>query len=169
MLTALWTHLLRGTMASHPISTSHPIHEGTWLSLTDLGRLHGISAVQCGRLLEVAGVRQRDGAPSRQALRSGLARRPAGRRRPGGELWHRSGCGEVLESHGVEPTAQRRIVEQWVDLLEALIHAGGAISTTPQDMASELPLELRAAVNARLQERGCDLQLQPGRGADPAG
>jgi hypothetical protein len=164
MIGALLVNLLRRTMASHPISAPHPIPEGTWLSLTDLGRLHGISAVQCGRLLQQAGVRQGDGAPSRHALRCGLARRPASGRRLGGAVWHRRGCGEVLESHGLEPTAQRRMVEQWVDLLEALINAEGAISTTPQDMACELPQDLLGAVNARLRERGCDLQLQP----DPA-
>lgn len=148
-------------MASHPISASHPIPEGTWLSLTDLGRLHGISAVQCGRLLEVAGVRERDGAPSRHALRAGLARRPAGRRRPGGEMWHRRGCGAVLEDQGLPTAAERRLVDLWADLLEALQANREAVLADAEELASELPGELVEPVNAALRQRGCGFQLQP--------
>ena len=44
-----------------------------WLSLTDLGRIYGISAVHCGRLLSDAGLRQENSAPSCTALKQGLA------------------------------------------------------------------------------------------------
>ena len=39
-----------------------------WLTLTDLGRLFGISAVFCGKLLSEAGLRDPDGMPNDAAL-----------------------------------------------------------------------------------------------------
>ena len=35
-----------------------------WLTLTDLGRRFGLSAVSCGRMLSTAGMRDDDGLPS---------------------------------------------------------------------------------------------------------
>ena len=39
-----------------------------WLSLTDLGRIYGISAIHCGRILEQQGWRDRRGRPTQEAL-----------------------------------------------------------------------------------------------------
>ena len=56
-------HLIRGSQAPPPLTTAEP----QWLSLTDLGRIYGISAVHCGRLLSEAGLRDANGQPSRHA------------------------------------------------------------------------------------------------------
>ena len=139
--------------------TSHPAPEGAWLSLTDLGRVYGISAVQCGRLLQAAGLRQRNGAPSRQALRGGLAQQRHSSGNASGALWSRGGCGALLERQGLELAAERRLVRQWADLLEALQINASAVSTSPEDLASDLPGELVEPVNAALRQRGCTFQL----------
>lgn len=140
---------------------SQPCPSGDWLSLTDLGRVYGISAVQCGRLLQTAGLRQRDGAPSRRALRGGLAQQAGRHRGPGGTLWSRGGCGALLEEQGLESAAERRLVRQWADLLEALQNSHGAVSTSAEELASDLPGHLVGPVNAALRQRGCPLQLEP--------
>ena len=40
----------------------------SWLSLTDLGRIYGISAIHCGKTLEHQGWRDRRGRPTQSAL-----------------------------------------------------------------------------------------------------
>lgn len=133
--------------------------QDVWLSLTALGRAYGISAVHCGRLLHSAGVRQGDGSPSPQALRSGQAKPPANPRHHSGTLWSLHGCGGVLKEQGLEPAAERKLVHQWADLLEALQQNLAAVSTSAEELASELPKKLVAPVNAELRQRGCTWQL----------
>lgn len=138
---------------------SHPGAPVEWLSLTALGRVYGISAVQCGRLLQSAGLRCSDGTPSPEALQVGLARPCHNGQNHRSALWSRGGCGSVLQTLGLESAAERRLVKQWADLLEALQQNTAAVSTSAEELASELPPKLVAPVNAALRQRGCEWQL----------
>jgi hypothetical protein len=131
-----------------------------WLSLTDLGRLHGISAVHCGRLLSEAGLRRSDGRPSRLALHRSLAQPIGGHRHHRGALWHRAGCTAVLERQGVSLLGRHRLIEQWADLLETLGGGIAAVSTSAEEMAQELPGDLIAPVNRALRQRGSSFQVR---------
>jgi len=147
------------TVAS-PIRAARPSPgQPEWLSLTDLGRLHGISAVHCGRLLSDAGLRRPDGRPSRLALHRSLARHTGAHRSRCGALWHRSGCGAVLAQQGVGLLGQQRLIEQWAELLHTLVGGVAAVSTSAEEMAQELPVDLVTAVNRALQERGSSFQV----------
>ena len=103
--TATTTRPPSGRSPSPPSTPSHGHRSGAisttplageWLSLTDLGRVYGISAVHTGKLLVAAGLRQLDGDPSPAALEAGLAQRQhSGQHRQA--LWHRQGCAPHLE------------------------------------------------------------------------
>jgi hypothetical protein len=131
-----------------------------WLNLTDLGRLHGISAIQCGRLLSQAGLRRADGRPSRLALHRSLAQCRGGQCRHGGALWHRGGCSAVLEHQGVTLLGRQRLVDQWVELLHTLVAGVAAVSTSAEEMAQELPADLVTPVNRALRQRGSSFQVR---------
>lgn len=143
-----------------------------WLNLTDLGRLYGLSAVTCGRLLGEAGLRRSNGDPSRLALHRNLALQPHNRGHHRSVLWHRQGCGSALEQLGVQPLAHQRLVSQWADLLDALVQGAAAVLTSAEEMAKDLPGELVGEVNEALQARGSSFQLtsrlRPGAGPRPA-
>ena len=139
-----------------PPATGQP----EWLNLTDLGRLHGISAVHCGRLLSDAGLRRPDGRPSRLALHRSLAKHTGSHHLQRGALWHRSGCGAVLAQQGVVLLGRQRLIEQWAELLHTLVGGIEAVSTSAEEMAQELPVDLVAPVNRALQERGSSFQVQ---------
>jgi hypothetical protein len=143
-----------------------PTAQADWLNLTDLGRLYGISAVLCGRLLAHAGLRHPDGAPTAMALHEELALLPHPHGHHRSALWNRRGCGRVLEAEGLRPMGQNRLVLLWADLLEALVHGSPAISTSAAEMAVELPRELVRPVNQELRERGTGFQV-PLRRAQP--
>lgn len=130
-----------------------------WLTLTDLGRLYGISAVHCGHLLAEAGLRGPDGHPSAAAVAAGqaYARHPRHQGRP--VLWHREACGAALESRGLMPLGYSTLVHQWADLLAALEEGSAAISTSPAQMAEEMPPALVDPVNRELRAMGCDFQV----------
>ncbi|MEO1002394.1 MAG: hypothetical protein AAFX65_04700 [Cyanobacteria bacterium J06638_7] len=145
---------------------AQPTTPDDWLSLTDLGRLYGISAVYCGRLLSEAGLRLANGAPSRRALHRGLALQPLPRRQHRSALWNLRSCAGVLEQQGLSQVGQQRLILQWADLLEALQLGSGAVSVSAQEMAGEMPTQLLKPVNQELRQRGCSLQLaQPSRRA----
>lgn len=128
-----------------------------WLTLTDLGRLYGVSAVLCGRLLAEAGLRQANGNPSHTALQNGTAF--AGH--PGGSaLWDREGCCQVLEAAGLIQPSRRTLIAQWADLLSALFTGAPGVNASAEEMARELPDDLVPPVNAELQQRGCSFQVQ---------
>jgi hypothetical protein len=131
-----------------------------WLSLTDLGRLYGISAVHCGRLLSQAGLRASDGQPSQRALQQGQAfvRHPQHSHRHA--LWNREGCRPSLEASGLRPVHQATLIQQWADLLAALSEGSPSISTSAAQMAEELPGDLVEPVNQQLRELGCGFQVQ---------
>ncbi|MEY3735096.1 MAG: hypothetical protein RLZZ624_154 [Cyanobacteriota bacterium] len=131
----------------------------SWLSLTALGRLYGISAVHCGRLLHDAGLRQADGTATHRALQEGLAYQQQPARPRHGPLWAEQGCGPILEASGLKPMANTTLVQQWVTLLSALDEGSPSICTTAAEMATELPRELVAPVNEGLRALGSPFQV----------
>ena len=145
-------------------------HEASpWLTLTDLGRIYGISAVHCGRLLQDAGLRNRDGEPTAQALRSGCAT-PEHRPFHGGEpIWHRQHCCQAFESAGLVAVQRASLVQQWAALLSALTEGSPSIITSADQMAEDLPGDLVEPVNLELRALGCSFQVQrPGRAVSRA-
>jgi hypothetical protein len=149
-------------MRPHPSHHATTANSSDWLSLTDLGRLYGISAVNCGRLLQQAGLRQRNGAPSRQALKQGLAYLHSRGTSPGKAVWSRRGCSPMLEGQGLVSSSSALQVELWADLLADLELAPAAISTSAAEMGRDVPSDLRPAVNAALQRRGCRFRVNAG-------
>lgn len=130
-----------------------------WLSLTDLGRVYGISAVHTGKLLQAAGLRLSDGDPSPRALAEGLAQRQhSGQHHQA--LWHRQGCAPHLERQGYIPQKQRSLVGLWADLLAALQQGSPDVAVSAEEMAGEIPGELVQPVNLELQARGCSFQVR---------
>ena len=130
-----------------------------WLSLTDLGRIYGISAVHCGRLLSDAGLRQQNGAPSSTALQQGLAYQHHAT--CPNAVWNGEGCATLLQEQGLRPMAERNLIDQWADLLSALEQGSPSINTSAEEMASDLPANLVTQVNLELQQRGCSFQVGP--------
>jgi len=137
-----------------------------WVSLTALGRLYGISAVQCGRLLCEAGLRQANGSATSLAVQQGLAHENQPSRPRHGPLWAPQACGPIFEARGLRPMATQTLVQQWVTLLSALAEGTPAISTTAAEMATELPSQLVAPVNEGLRAVGSAFQVaDAGRGS----
>ncbi len=135
-------------------------HASEWVSLTQLGRIYGISAVHTGKLLCASGLRSIDGEPSPKALRAGLAQR----QHPGHHhqaLWHLQGCATSLEGHGMVPQKQRNLVALWADLLSTLQQGCPWISVSAEEMADDMPQELVKPVNQELRQRGCSFQVKP--------
>ena len=140
-------------MAPRPHSQPGNSPPAPWLSLTDLGRLYGISAVHCGRLLSEAGLRDHAGKPTLQALRSGFAA-------PDQPGWSPRHCQPTLEAAGLELVERVSLVQQWADLLSALSEGSPSISTSAAQMAEELPSDLVEPVNLQLRKLGCGFQVQ---------
>jgi hypothetical protein len=131
-----------------------------WLSLTDLGRIYGISAVHCGRLLSDAGLRQQNGAPSSKALQQGLAYQHHPHASCPSAVWNGEGCATLLQEQGLRPMAERNLIDQWADLLSALEQGSPSINTSAEEMASDLPANLVTQVNQELRQRGCRFQVR---------
>jgi hypothetical protein len=131
------------------------------LTLTDLGRLYGLSAATAGKILQAAGLRQLDGRPSPQALRLGLAF-PCHSSPTRQTLWNREGCAPHLERLGLRPLRQRPLLELWADLISDLQQGTPAVAMSAEDAAREVPEELVGPLNRRLRERGCSFQVRPG-------
>lgn len=80
---------------------------GDWLTLTELGRRYGVSAVHTGKLLVTSGLRRRSGEPTSEALAAGLAMRP----QPGhhhSSLWLHQGCAPTWRGWGWCPRPSAR-------------------------------------------------------------
>ncbi|MCX5945888.1 MAG: hypothetical protein NTZ53_11440 [Cyanobacteria bacterium] len=151
-----------------PLEPTLAAASALWLTLTGLGRIYGISAVHCGRLLSDAGLRDGDGQPSLRALGENLAyqRHP----QQGGRhaLWHRQGCSAILETGGLVPMQQTTLVEQWVSLLSALDAGSPSISTSAEQIAEDMPKDLVEPVNRQLRAIGCGFQVsRPRSGSSP--
>jgi len=142
-------------VALHPDPAEAPV----WLTLTDLGRIYGISAMHCGRLLSEAGLRDREGHPTDRAVQIGCA--SPGQQHHGGQpFWHRQQCSSAFEAAGLVTVRRATLVQQWVDLLSALAVGSPAISTSAAQMAEELPGDLVEPVNGELRHLGCSFQVQ---------
>jgi hypothetical protein len=137
-----------------------PAAETHWLSLTDLGRIYGISAVHCGRLLSDAGLRQGNGAPSAQALTQGLAYQHHPHSPNPSAVWNEQGCAPLLQGQGLRPMAENHLISQWADLLAALVQGSPSISISAEEMAGDLPQDLVTPVNLELKQRGCSFQVR---------
>jgi len=136
--------------------------EPVWLTLTELGRIYGISAVHCGRLLSAAGLRGHDGEATSQALQAGCAIRGHHPRSHGPTHWHRQHCQSAFAAAGLKPVQRRTLVQQWAELLSALTEGSPSISTSADQMAEELPSDLVEPVNAELRQIGCSFQVGSG-------
>ena len=101
-----------------------------WLTLTDLGRRFGLSAVTCGRMLSTAGMRDDDGLPSDVALDGGYAYRRPDQNANRSVLWHEERCTELLQSLGLHAIDEQQLVSQWADLLSALDEGSPSISAS---------------------------------------
>ncbi len=149
--------------------------DSPWRSLSELGRQHGLSAVQFGRLLSQAGLRDANGQPSARAVAEQLAygdhaKQPVRHaqqpvrhaQQPGRQtFWHQERCLQRLEEHGLLGQHPTSLVEQWSELLSALLEGSAAISTSAEQMAEDLPRELVGAVNSQLKAKGCAFQVKP--------
>jgi len=148
----------------HEINPVHPVLMAAinpWLSLTDLGRIYGISAIHCGRIMEQQGWRDRRGRPTPAALEIEAATNagPHGQGRT--VFWNRAVCAELLEGMGYAPMSRSLQIEQWTQLLEAMQTGSPSISATPDQMAEEMPNELVEEVNHQLAARGCSYRVSP--------
>ena len=130
-----------------------------WLSLTDLGRIYGISAIHCGRILEQQGWRDRRGRPTPAALEADAASCAGTHGQGRTVFWSRAICSKLLESKGYAPMSRNVQIEQWTQLLEALQLGSPSISATPDQMAEEMPTELVEDVNQQLAVRGCSYRV----------
>lgn len=141
-------------------SSSSPNSQQIWLTLTELGRHFGISAVHCGHHLSQAGLRDKDGLPLPQALDQGYAYKRPEQNANRSVLWNYGHCSGILQQQGLHSIEEQRLVEQWADLLEALHVGSPAILLSPQEMAdSDMPQHLRDCVNQCLAARGSQLRI----------
>lgn len=146
--------------ANAPRASSHS--QPAWLTLTDLGRIYGISAVQCGRVLSAAALRKADGQPTPAALRSGCASQRQPHLSHGATLWHRDHCHAAFAAAGLVALQRATLVQQWTDLLSALNEGSASISTSAAQMAEEMPRDLIEPVNAALRAQHCSFQVDAG-------
>ena len=94
--------------------------QNLWLTLTDLGRRFGISAVACGKLLSDAGMRDENGLPNDVAIDEGYAYCRPDQNANRSTLWHLERCTELLQGLGLHAIDDQQLVVQWADLLAAL-------------------------------------------------
>ena len=66
----------------------------------------------------------------------------------------------VLSTHGQRPIKRSEQVSQWATLLEAMEEGSASISTSTDQMAEDLPIDLIEEVNLQLNHRGCRFQVQ---------
>ena len=130
----------------------------TWLTLTELGQLFGISSTHCGRALDRLGWRDRHGRPTPAAVDAGAAAASGPSLQNRSPLWNSTVCTSLLKRQGYQRLTRAEHVKQWAALPEALSEGSSAITTTPQQMAEDLPAELVDDVNHQLSRRGCLFQ-----------
>ncbi len=126
-----------------------------WLSLTDLGRIYGISAIHCGKALQQGGFRDQHGYPTPRAVKVGAAHTSGQQNPPKSTVWNSTICKTFFEKTGYQPISRTQQIEQWVQLLAALEEGSPGIATTPAQMAEDLPSEYVGEVNNLLAKRGC--------------
>ena len=131
-----------------------------WLTLSDLGHRFGLSARHCGRVLDHEGWRDHSGHPTQAAMTAGAVQQHNSHHHIPSNRWNADICAAVLSSHGKRPIKRSERVSQWVTLLEAMEEGSASISTSPSQMAKDLPLDLIEEVNLQLSQRGCRFQVQ---------
>ena len=131
----------------------------SWLSLTDLGRIYGISAIHCGRTMEQLGWRDRRGRPTATALELGAAMNSGPHGQGRSTVWNREICGRELQAQGYEPMSRSVQIQQWTHFLEAMEEGSPSIDATPEQMAADIPCELVEDVNHQLAQRGCRFRV----------
>ena len=133
----------------------------SWISLNDLGRFYGISAIHCGKILNQRGWRDRRGQPSAEALKVQAARHLGPHGQTQSVVWNQELCGGLLEANGHQPVSLSRQIDQWSQLLEAMQSGSPSITATAAQMAEDMPNELVDGVNQQLAERGCSFRVHP--------
>ena len=131
-----------------------------WLTLSDLGRRFGLSAKHCGHALDHQGWRDCNGHPTQAAITAGAAQRHNTHHHSPSNRWNADICATLISSHGHHPINRSEQVAQWVTLLEAMEEGSASVSTSPGQMAEDLPLDLIEEVNLQLSHRGCRFQVQ---------
>jgi hypothetical protein len=131
----------------------------SWLSLTDLGRIYGISAIHCGRTMEHLGWRDSRGRPTPIAVDMGAAMSSGPHSQGRGTLWNRDICGRELQARGYSPMSRSLQVQQWTQFLEAMEEGSPSIDATVEQMAEDIPGELAEDVNHQLAARGCRFRV----------
>ena len=137
-----------------PMAASNP-----WLSLTDLGRIYGISAIHCGKTLEHQGWRDRRGRPTESALTANAAKQTGPHGQGRSVLWNRDVCSALLAQKGSQPVRRNVQIERGDQRLEARQLGSPSISATPDQMAEDIPTELVEDVNQQLAVRGCSYRV----------
>jgi len=132
----------------------------SWLSLTELGHLFGISSRHCERALDQAGWLDRHGRPTPAAIEAGAASTQGPQCHPRGSRWNAAICRHLLEARGYKPMSRDEQINQWVALLEAMSEGSPSIDSSAEQMAEDLPVELLDDVNAQLSRRGCRFQAR---------
>ncbi len=132
----------------------------TWMSLTDLGRVYGISAIHCGRALKNNGWRDRFGQPTQGALQAGAASINGPLNHTNSSLWNTKICGALLEKTGYHQISRAMRVEQWALLLEAIAEGCPSIDITADQMAEEIPEELIEDINDELSSKNCLFRIK---------
>ena len=131
-----------------------------WLTLSDLGRSFGLSARHCGHALDHEGWRDSNGHPTPEAIAAGAAQLHNNHHHRPSNRWNVDICSTVICPHGNHPINRSEQVAQWVTLLEAMEEGSASVSTSPEQMAEDLPLDLIEEVNLQLSDRGCRFQVQ---------
>ncbi len=130
-------------------------HSSNWLNLHDLGEAYGISAINCGRVLQKHGWRDQQGHPTTRALQAGAAQEYEHNNSSCVALWNSEVCKGLLEQKNGHTINRTNQIDLWAKLLEALEEGSPSIVTTPAQMAEELPKDLIYEVNQKLALRGC--------------
>ncbi len=133
----------------------------TWLNLTDLGRIYGMTAIHCGRTLQKEGLRDQRGYPTPRAVQVGAAHTSSLNHSQKSTVWNSKICKSFFEKTGYQPIGRALQIEQWVQLLEALEEGSPGIAATPDQMAEEIPYEYITEVNNLLAKRGCIFRVNP--------
>ena len=131
-----------------------------WLTLSGLRHRFGLSARHCGRVLDHEGWRDHSGHPTQAAMTAGAAQQHNSHHHIPSNRWNVDICAAVLSSHGQRPIKRSERVSQWVTLLKAKEEGSASISTSTDQMAEDLPMNLIEEVNLQLSHRGCRFQVQ---------
>ena len=140
----------------------------TWLSLTDLGRIYGISAIHCGRTLQQEGLRDSHGHPTPRAFKVGAAHAGSIHNHPKATVWNSTICKRFFEKTGYQPIHRSHKIDQWVQLLEALEEGSPGIAITPAQMAEDVPDEYIDEINNLLSKRGCTFHIASKESTKPS-